>query len=412
MFGSGKASGMQTRRRSRSTSVPGIEIDAARALRLVLELMSIPGKSREEGRILEVIVRKLRQAGAPASTIVFDSANKKSPGEVGNLIVKLPGTVKLPRRLLMAHVDTVPICVGCKPKVVGEFIRSADPTTGLGGDDRAGTAVILNAYLELRRQKLPHPPLTLFFAVQEEIGLNGARYVTQSKLGQPKYCFNWDGGDASMACLGATGDYGIDIVIEGIASHAGVHPEDGVSAIAIASLAIAELTRDGWHGLIVKEQGQGTSNVGMIQGGEATNVVTPQVHLRAEVRSHDPEFRKVILEKYRAAFLQAAKSVRAADGRTGKITFSADLKYESFRIDSAASVAKLAETAISHIGLTPEPCISNGGLDANWMTAHGLPTVTLGCGQHDIHTVRENLHIESYLQACRIALLLAGGTLG
>lgn len=388
------------------------DIDANRALDLVMELMAVPGKSREERRIVELIAKKLRKAGVPASALRIDGTHRKSSGDVGSLIVKLPGTRNLPRRLLMAHVDTVPICVGCKPVIDGEFIRSADPATGLGGDDRAGAAVVLNSYLEIRRQKRPHPPLTLFFPVQEEIGLYGARFVSLAHLGKPKYGFNWDGGDARLACIGATGDYGIEITIDGAASHAGVHPEEGISAIAIASLAIAELTRNGWHGLIVKEAGRGTSNVGLIHGGEATNVVTPRVHLRAEVRSHDPEFRKVILERYRHAFTAAAQAVRASDGRTGSVRFDADLKYESFRIDPAEPVVKLASNAITKIGLTPETCISNGGLDANWMTAHGLPTVTLGCGQRDIHTVRENLHIPSFLNACRIGLQIAGGDVG
>lgn len=388
------------------------EIDPRRALDLVLEMMAIPGKSREERRIIEFIAKKLRQAGVPASSLRIDAVPRKSPGDVGNLIVKLPGTRKLPRRLLMAHVDTVPICVGCRPVVNGEFVRSADRTTGLGGDNRAGAAVVLNSYLELRRRKIPHPPVTLFFPVQEEIGLNGARYVSLAHLGKPAYGFNWDGSEPHLACIGATGDYALDIVIEGIASHAGAHPEEGVSAIAIAALAIADLTRDGWHGLIVKEAGRGTSNVGVIRGGEATNVVTPHLHLRAEVRSHDPEFRKVIVERYRQAFAAAEQQVKSSDGQTGSVRFEADLKYESFRIDPAASVVKLASAAIAHIGLTPETCISNGGLDANWMTAHGLPTVTLGCGQHDIHTVRENLHIPSFLNACRLGVLLASGELG
>lgn len=374
--------------------------------------MAVPGKSREEGKIVQLIAAKLRKAGVPAVCLATDAVNRKSPGQVGNLIVKLPGTRKLPRRLLMAHVDTVPICVGCRPVADGDFIRSADSTTGLGGDDRAGAAVVLTAYLELRRQKRPHPPLTLFFPVQEEIGLYGARYVSLAQLGKPKYGFNWDGGDATQACIGATGDYGIEIEIEGIASHAGVHPEEGVSAIAVASLAIAELARDGWHGLILKEQGRGTSNVGAIHGGEATNVVTPRLHLRAEVRSHDPAFRKVILERYRQAFQRAAQTVKASDGRTGRVKFEADLKYESFRLDPRDPVVELASAAISQVGLTPAIGISNGGLDANWMTAHGLPTVTLGCGQHDIHTVRENLHIPSFLDACRIGVLLASGDLG
>ena len=389
-------------------------IDRSAAVTLVTELMAIPGRSKQEGRVVELIRTRLLAAGVPPSCIELDTANRRIPGggEVGNLIVKLPGTKRGPRRLLMAHLDTVPICVGSQPVLSGDVIRSSNPATGLGGDDRAGVAVILTVAIELLRSGRPHPPVTLFFCVQEEIGLYGARYVSANKLGAPKFCFNWDGGDAHYVNVGATGDYAIEIEIEGLASHAGVHPERGVNAISIASLAIADLTQNGWHGLIEKGRHRGTSNVGIIQGGEATNVVTPSLSLRAEARSHDPVFRKKIVEAYRKAFVKAAKSVKSSDGKTGRVAFNADLKYESFRLDLNEPVVSLAKSAVEKIGLTPELCIGNGGLDANWMTAHGFPTVTLGCGQHDIHTIQEWLHIPSFLQGCEIALLLASGDLG
>jgi tripeptide aminopeptidase len=188
-----------------------------------------------------------------------------------------------------------------------------------------------------------------------------------------------------------------------------VHPAGGVSAITIASLAIADLTQNGWHGLIVKGRKTGTSNVGVIAGGEATNVVTPRLHLRAEVRSHDPQFRQKIVAEFRKAFTAAAKSVRNDAGQAGRITFQADLKYESFRLNEDDPSMLAAKEAVTALGLAPQTRISNGGLDANWMTAHGLPTVTLGCGQSQIHTVNEILDVPSYLQACRIGLLLATG---
>lgn len=391
-----------------------IAVDKSAAVKLVMELMAIPGRSRQEGRVVEFIQAQLLAAGVLPSCIEFDTANRRIPGggDVGNLIVKLPGTRRGPRRLLMAHVDTVPICIGCQPKLDGNVIRSANPASGLGGDNRAGVAVVLTSALELLRQRRPHPPLTLFFCVQEEIGLYGARYVSTNKLGAPKYCFNWDGGDPQFVNVGATGDYAIEIEIEGLASHAGVHPERGVNAISIASLAIADLTQNGWHGLIEKGRHRGTSNVGIIQAGEATNVVTPSLSLRAEARSHDPVFRKKIVDAYRKAFEKAAKSVKSSDGKTGRVSFNADLKYESFRLDPNEPAVSLAKSAVETIGLTPELCIGNGGLDANWMTAHGFPTVTLGCGQHDIHTINEWLDVPSFLQGCEIGVLLASGELG
>ncbi|HUG92420.1 MAG TPA: M20/M25/M40 family metallo-hydrolase, partial [Planctomycetaceae bacterium] len=196
---------------------------------------------------------------------------------------------------------------------------------------------------------------------------------------------------------------------DGVASHAGAHPEQGVSAAAVAALAIGELVANGWHGLIIKGQHTGTSNVGTIHGGDATNVVMPHVAIKAEARSHDPQFRRQIVEAYRTALQQAASKIENIGGRTARVRFEAELKYESFRLSLEEPCVQAAIAAIRAAGLMPEPRISNGGLDANWMSARGLPTVTLGCGQHEIHTVNEKLDVDQYLTACRVGLALATG---
>lgn len=389
----------------------GVQGDAG-ALRLVTELMSVPGRSGHEGRVAAAVRGRLRSAGVPDSVISIDSAHRKSPigGETGNLIVKLPGTVRGPRRLLMAHLDTVPLCVGSRPVRRGEKILSKDPATGLGGDNRAGVAVVLNAAAVILSKRLPYPPLTLFFPVQEEIGLVGARFANVAKLGRPALCFNWDGGDPASVTVGATGATAMEIVVRGKASHAGVHPEDGISAAAIAAHAIADLDRNGWHGLVRKGDAAGTSNIGVLSGGEATNVVLPELRIRAEARSHDPIFRERIVGEFDAAFRRAAGAVRNAAGEAGFVEFRPEVKYDSFRLADDAPVAAAAADAVRRTGREPRLVVGNGGLDANWMTAHGLPTVTLGCGQHDIHTVNESLDVEEFLTACRIALDLATGT--
>lgn len=388
---------------------PSLEPNLPRALDLVMELMAIPGRSGQEGKVMEFIKSKLRAVGVPESAIRTDTAHKQIPhgGEVGNLVVSLAGTHDGPRRLFMAHMDTVPICVGSKPQRKGDRIISADPNTGLGGDDRAGCAVILNTLLEIVERKLPHPPLTFFWAVQEEVGLFGARFAPLKLLGKPKLAFNWDGGAVEMITIGATGGYRLAITIEGLASHAGAAPEKGVSAIAIASLAIADLVENGWHGLVQKGSRRGTSNVGVFRGGEATNVVTDRVEIKAEARSHDPKFRARIVREIEKAFQRAVKKVKSSGKQRGKVTIEGRLDYESFRLaDDEACVVKASE-AVSAIGLKPQLHISNGGLDANWMAVHGIPTVTLGCGQEDIHTADEKLNIATFENACRVGLRLA-----
>src|SRR5689334_9761101 len=97
------------------------QFDEQAAIDRVMRLMAIRGKSCEEGGVLKAISGELLRAGVPRSAIKTDQVHKKSPagGEVGNLIVTLPGTVRGPRRLLMAHLDTVPLCVGARPVRMG-----------------------------------------------------------------------------------------------------------------------------------------------------------------------------------------------------------------------------------------------------------------------------------------------------
>jgi tripeptide aminopeptidase len=268
-------------------------------------------------------------------------------------------------------------------------------------------AVVLAAALEILERGLGHPPLVFFWPVQEEVGLHGARFVQRSLLGKPRLAFNWDGGAYDKITIGATGGYRLQIEVSGLASHAGAAPEQGISAIAVASLAIADLVRAGWHGEIRRGRRRGTSNVGVIHGGQATNVVTDRVELRAEARSHDGRFRGQIVRAIEQAFRRAAREVKNSAGACGEVRIEGRLDYESFRLGDEEPCVLAAEAAVRAVGGEPFRMVSNGGLDANWMTAHGIPTVTLGCGQDGIHTVAERLHIPTFEQACRVALRLA-----
>jgi tripeptide aminopeptidase len=268
-------------------------------------------------------------------------------------------------------------------------------------------AVVLTAAVEILERKLPHPPLTCCWFVQEEIGLQGARLVNRGLLGKPRLAFNWDGGSPYKLTIGATGGYRLEIAIEGVASHAGGAPEKGVSAIAVAALAIADLHRGGWHGDICKSGKHGTSNVGVIHGGEATNVVTDRVTVRAEARSHDPVFRKRILTEIEKAFTRAAREVKNVSGTRGKVSIQSRLDYESFKLPLAEPCVLAAAKAVRSIGREPEHYLANGGVDANWLTAHGIPAVTLGCGQLNQHMTSEQLDVGQFRDACRIGLRLA-----
>ncbi len=257
------------------------------------------------------------------------------------------------------------------------------------------------------RGGLAHPPLTFLFTVGEEIGLWGARTVRLSDLGRPKMGFNIDGGDPADLAIGALGADRWEVDVLGRSAHAGAHPDHGVSATLIASMAIQQVAARGYFGKIRKKAKRGTSNVGVIRGGEATNQVTDHVYVKGESRSHDPRFVAEITAAYRKAFERAAARVKNNRGARGRIKFRARQDYRPFRLDRKAPVVRAAVDAVRAMGLQPRLLAVDGGLDANHLNARGMPTVTLGAGQHRPHTVDEYVDIRQYLQGCRLALRVA-----
>jgi tripeptide aminopeptidase len=391
-----------------------LDFDRSAAVDRLLRFLAVEGVTGHEADVAHNVEAALVEVGVPRKAIRFDSANKRIPlpTQTGNLIVNLPGTRSGPRLLFSTHLDTVPLCAGARPIRKGRRIVSAGPTA-LGGDNRTGVAVLVTLATTLLGERLPHPPLTLLFTVREESGLFGARFVDRALLNGPAMGFNVDGGSASSICTGAVGADRWEVEILGCASHAGVHPERGVSASLVASLAIAEIHRTGWFGKVVRDGRQGASNVGVWEGrdgksvGDATNVVTDYVRLRGESRSHDFHFVRAITAAYKQAFRDAANQVVNDRGKKAKVRFQSRTDYHPFRLAETSSVVRYADRAARLAGLHPEFCVANGGLDANWLVRHGIPTVTFGAGQNNIHSLGEYVDLDEFENGCRLALALA-----
>jgi tripeptide aminopeptidase len=394
-----------------------MSVDTKAAVARLMRFLAIEGVTGQEAAIGREIAAALKESGVPAGAIHLDDANTRIPvpTQTGNLIVDLPGRGTMhnqPRIMFMTHMDTVPLCAGAKPKVQGRKIVNT-VKTALGGDNRTGCAVLATLAAELAQQKLDHPPITLMFCVREESGLWGARFVDKADLGNPVMAFNYDGGSANNVVVGAVGADRWEVEIFGRASHAGGAPERGISSTMILGLALAEVQKGGWFGKVVKGKMQGTSNVGPVTGGEgrpagdATNVVTDYVHVRGESRSHDPKFFKQITAAYKAAFEKAAKKVKNHEGKSGRIKFKVQTDYHPFRMKDTLPVVQRAVAAVTAGGGEPNVRTTNGGLDANWMVRHGIPTVTFGAGQNEAHTVDEWINLDEFERGCALAVRLA-----
>lgn len=389
-------------------------LDVAAAEAHLMRFLSVEGVTGQEANIAAAVSEALQKVGVPASAIRFDDANKRIPvpTQTGNLIVDLPGTRPGPRLLFSTHLDTVPLCAGVKPRREGDRIVS-DGTTALGGDARTGVALLVVVAETLIKHKLPHPPITLLFTVREESGLHGARELDPAELGGAVMCINVDGQSASDLIIGAVGQENWEVEIKGRASHAGVAPERGISSTMVGALGLAEARNAGWFGKVVKPEGNGTSNVGIFGGkdgqpsGDATNVVTDYTYIKGEARSAESSFAAEIAEGYRAAFAKAQAAVVDHAGDTAEVTFSHVKAYPPFKLEQDAAIVQRAARALKMLGLEPNYLFSNGGLDANWLDKHGIPTVTIGAGQAEIHTIKEYVNLGEYEKGCRIGVLMA-----
>ncbi|HMF16240.1 MAG TPA: M20/M25/M40 family metallo-hydrolase [Gemmataceae bacterium] len=391
-----------------------LSFDEDQAIARLMRFLAVEGITGQEEAIGQDVVKALIEAGVSKKYIHFDKANEHIPlpTQTGNLVVMLPGTMNAPRRLFMTHLDTVPLGAGAVPVRKGKRIVPAGKTA-LGGDNRTGVACLVSMIATLLERGLPHPPLTVLFTVREESGLWGARFVDADELGRPSLGFNVDGRSPEDFTIGAVGAERWQVEIRGRAAHAGVHPEQGISSTVVASLALAEAHKQGWFGKINKNGKEGTSNVGSVgdqhgkSAGEATNVVTDYVLIKGEARSHDAGFVREITAAYRQAFRHAAGQVRDHRGRHAKIRFQSRRDYYPFRLKETSPVVRLGLAAGERAGWHANLRVTNGGLDANWLVRHGIPTITFGAGQNEIHTVDEYVEIPEFLRACRLALALA-----
>jgi tripeptide aminopeptidase len=219
--------------------------------------------------------------------------------------------------------------------------------------------------------------------------------------------FNFDSGKPEEIITGAIGAQRWRAELHGISSHAGMHPERGASAILIASRALAEVADRGWFGKIRKGKKTGTSNAGVIHGGEATNQVTHHVVVRGESRSHDPVFTRRITEAYLMAFERAARRVRNCDGEHGRVEFVSENDYLPFRLKDSAPVVRFTQKIAATLGMQTTSVAINGGLDANPLNEAGIPTVTLGVGAHRPHAYDEYVDLAEFATGCRLTLALA-----
>ena len=346
---------------------------------LFLELCAMPSPSGSERAVADRVADYLTDLGLEWDE---DDAASRLDGDTGNLYCRIPrrnGSTGTPI-FLCAHTDTVPPETTIDP-VIGEdgVVRNAAGTI-LGSDNKAAVVVMLEAVRQILDEGREHAGIELLFTPQEEVSLRGADAFDHSRfVATTGYVYD-QGAAIGEIVLGSPHARLLDFRFHGAAAHAGMHPEDGRSAIAAAARAIADFRL----GRIDEET---SANVGVITGGTARNVVPEWCSFTAEVRSHD-EAKAVDLA--REMLESAAFAASLADC---EVESEVRPSFPGYRFRESDPAVRLAAEALQRAGYTPTYALSGGGADANVFNARGLQCVNLANGMMEIHTPDEHIAV-------------------
>lgn len=370
-------------------------IQKDRIVNELIELIRIGSPSKSEAEICKVVTKKLTQISAK---VKLDNVGKSFGSNGSNVIAKIEGKKGVPPILLNAHLDTVGQDSNIKPIIKDGVIKS-DGSTILGSDDKSGVAIILEVIRVLKENKIPHPPIEVVFTICEEIGLFGAKYLDVSQL-DAKYGYALDTGEIDKVTVAAPSHNRIYIKIYGVEAHAGAAPEKGISAIEVASKAIAKLKLGRIDEIT-------TANIGKIAGGTATNIVAGYTEVAAEVRSHSEEKLARVTKEIVKTFKQtAADSKKIVKGKqiVAKVEENVVSEYIKFELSKNAPVVQRILKAGKKLGADIGTLRGGGGSDANIFNKSGIQVAVVGTGMQKVHTKEEFIKVESLLFSANLLL--------
>ena len=354
-----------------------------RLTQTLIDLIKIDSPTGEEDAIDSHLATRLAALGAAVRHDAY-----------GNLVATLAGAnggSGLPPVLLSAHMDTVEPGRGITPTLDadGDTLRS-DGSTILGGDCKAGLAIVLEGLTTAIAADASRRPVQVVFTRAEEGGLNGARNLDFSLL-QAQTGIVFDGeGPVSRICVGAPAQNIVQCHIAGVAAHAGLEPENGVSALLVAAHILTRLP-------LGRIDSETTANIGVLRGGLKRNIIPEHAAMDGELRSRSPAKLENYTAEFRRVFDHAAAMYPQAS-----IDLDIWNQYRAYQVpDGHPALAEIAR-AVAAAGLQPTLETTGGGSDANVFFEHGIAALPVGIGVRNFHTTRETASISEICAAARV----------
>ncbi len=352
-----------------------------------IEYVKIDSPSFEEKNFALVVKEDLENLGCE---VVFDGSKEKTGSNTGNLIARLKGNPSFEPIMFSAHLDTVSPGLNIEPLIKDGCIYSKGATI-LAGDDKSGIVAILEGLAYVVENNIDHGDIEIVLTTCEESGLLGSSNLDYSLISS-KMAFVLDGGgDVGKVFNQGPAQTLLDVDFYGKSAHAGLNPEDGISAIQVAARAIDSME-------LLRIDEDTTANVGIIQGGRATNIVTDLVNVQIECRS-------LVQEKLTKQVDSIVASINSAcEAFNTKADIKIIPKYPVFSLKEDHRLIGLVTKALKNIGIEAEILATGGGSDTNNYNGRGISSVILSTGMENVHTTDEFISIDNLVKSTELVV--------
>jgi tripeptide aminopeptidase len=343
--------------------------------------------------------------------------------EWGYVYATIPATStreNIPTICFCSHVDTAPDCSGkdVKPIVhenyqgqpiilpddplqiittekhpyleskIGDDIITASGKTLLGGDDKAGVAIIMDfAQFMMQNTQIPHGKIRILFTPDEEIG-RGVDKVDMNKLGAD-YGYTLDGGPLGSIEDETFSADAMTFTFTGISAHPGYAKGKMVHAIKVASHFVDLLPKDRWSPETTTDR-EGFVHPTSISGGleSATVSFIIRDHQTSKLAEYENRLKEI-----------AEQAINAYPG--AQMEFNVVEQYRNMKeiLQTVPFVNEYAVQAIKQAGIEPRKMIIRGGTDGSRLSFMGLPCPNLFTGEMAIHSKHEYVSVQDMQKA-------------
>jgi tripeptide aminopeptidase len=349
--------------------------ELSRLARKFVELCEIESPTGRESAAARYVRADLEALGL---VVEEDDTASETGADCGNLFTRIPGPEGARTVMLCAHLDTVPLADRVEVELTDGVFRNRRDAI-LGADNKAAVAVLLELARDAREAPLP-AGLELVFTTCEEIGLRGAHAFDVSRL-QADFGYALDhASPIGEVILAAPTYYRVIADFLGRAAHSGLRPEEGRNAIVAAARAIGALQ-------LGRVDDESTANVGVIEGGTATNVVAERCRVEAEFRSLDDERASNGMRGMVDTITWAASETEV------DVDVTVEEQFRAYRIGPGEPVVQAAEAALRDCGIEPVHKVTGGGSDVNAFAAKGFRCLNLANGTEANHTPDESVSV-------------------